>query len=216
MTIEENIFKRSIIEEDKLIKYGFKKEKDKYVYEKEFMDFKTIITVENNNITGSVIDKETNEEYTNFRKKDLGEYTTKVKDEYENILKDIKEKCTKEKYFIYDQTNRTTQYIKEKYNREPIFLWESAPNYGVFKKQEKWFGIIMNIEKNKIIGKDNKEIEIMNLKLDEETKEYIKQKGIYEAYHMSKKNWVTIILDDTLEDKYIRELIDKSYNNVNE
>lgn len=214
MTIEENIFKRSIIEEDKLIKYGFKKEKDKYVYEKEFMDFKTIITVENNNIIGSVIDKETNEEYTNFRKKDLGEYTTKVKDEYENILKDIKEKCTKEKYFIYDQTNRITQYIKEKYNREPIFLWESAPNYGVFKKQEKWFGIIMNIEKNKIIGKDNKEIEIMNLKLDEETKEYIKQKGIYEAYHMSKKNWVTIILDDTLEDKYIRELIDKSYNNV--
>lgn len=216
MTIEENIFKRSIIEEDKLIKYGFKKEKDKYVYEKKFMDFKTIITVENNNITGSVIDKETNEEYTNFRKKDLGEYTTKVKDEYENILKDIKEKCTKEKYFIYDQTNRITQYIKEKYNRQPIFLWESAPNYGVFKKQEKWFGIIMNIEKNKIIGKDNKEIEIMNLKLDEETKEYIKQKGIYEAYHMSKKNWVTIILDDTLEDKYIRELIDKSYNNVKE
>ena len=216
MTIEENIFKRSIIEEDKLIKYGFKKEKDKYVYEEKFMDFKTIITVENNNITGSVIDKETNEEYTNFRKKDLGEYTTKVKDEYENILKDIKEKCTKEKYFIYDQTNRITQYIKEKYNRQPIFLWESAPNYGVFKKQEKWFGIIMNIEKNKIIGKDNKEIEIMNLKLDEETKEYIKQKGIYEAYHMSKKNWVTIILDDTLEDKYIRELIDKSYNNVKE
>lgn len=214
MTIEENIFKRSIIEEDKLIKYGFKKEKDKYVYEKEFMDFKTIITVENNNITGSVIDKETNEEYTNFRKKDLGEYTTKVKDEYENILKDIKEKCTKEKYFIYDQTNRITQYIKEKYNRQPIFLWESAPNYGVFKKQEKWFGIIMNIEKNKITGKNNKEIEIMNLKLDLETKEYIKQKGIYEAYHMSKKNWVTIILDDTLEDKYIKELIDKSYNNV--
>ena len=216
MTIEENIFKRNTIEEDKLIKYGFKKENDKYVYEKEFMDFKTIITVENNNITGSVIDKETNEEYTNFRKKDLGEYTTKVKDEYEKILKDIKEKCTKEKYFIYDQTNRITQYIKEKYNREPIFLWESAPNYGVFKKQEKWFGIIMNIEKNKIIGKDNKEIEIMNLKLDEETKEYIKQKGIYEAYHMSKKNWVTLILDDTLEDKYIRELIDKSYNNVKE
>lgn len=214
MTIEENIFKRNTIEEDKLIKYGFKKENDKYIYEKEFMDFKTIITVENNNITGSVIDKETNEEYTNFRKKDLGEYTTKVKDEYENILKDIKEKCTKEKYFIYDQTNRITQYIKEKYNREPQFLWESAPNYGVFKKQEKWFGIIMNIEKNKITGKDNKEIEIMNLKLDEETKEYIKQKGIYEAYHMSKKNWITIILDDTLEDKYIRELIDKSYNNV--
>ena len=216
MTIEENIFKRSIIEEDKLIKFGFKKENDKYVYEKEFMDFKTIITVENNNITGSVIDKETNEEYTNFRKKDLGEYTIKVKNEYENILKDIKEKCTKEKYFIYDQTNRITQYIKEKYNRTPLFLWEKDPNCGVFRKQEKWFGIIMNIEKNKITGKDNKEIEIINLKLDEETKEYIKQKGIYEAYHMSKKNWVTIILDDTLEDKYIKTLIDKSYNNVKE
>ena len=62
----------------------------------------------------------------------------------------------------------------------------------------------MDIDKNKIEKNKKGEIEIINLKLDEETKEYIKQNGIYEAYHMSKKNWVTIILDDTLKDDDIK------------
>lgn len=41
------------------------------------------------------------------------------------------------------------------------------------------------------------------------------KKGIYIAYHMNKKNWVSIILDDTLTDNEIISLIDISYNNSN-
>jgi predicted DNA-binding protein (MmcQ/YjbR family) len=39
-------------------------------------------------------------------------------------------------------------------------------------------------------------------------------KGIYEAYHMNKKNWITIIFDETLKDSEIESLVDKSYNSI--
>lgn len=42
---------------------------------------------------------------------------------------------------------------------------------------------------------------------------YLKQRGIYPAYHLSKKSWISIILDNTLSDDEIMKLIDISYEN---
>ena len=39
----------------------------------------------------------------------------------------------------------------------------------------------------------------------------IKMDGIYKAYHMNKKSWVTITLDDKLSDKDLFNMIDNSY-----
>lgn len=46
-------------------------------------------------------------------------------------------------------------------------------------------------------------------------KELIKIDGFYRAYHMNKKSWISIILDNTLDNEIIYSLIDQSYNNVN-
>ena len=54
--------------------------------------------------------------------------------------------------------------------------------------------------------------EVMNVKvLPADVKNLILEEGIYECYHMNKKNWVSIILDDTLEDSRIEELLQQSY-----
>lgn len=107
--------------------------------------------------------------------------------------------------------------IYEKYQVIPEFLWSTAPNYGVFRnaKSEKWFGIVMNIDKSKIIPSQTGEIEVLNLKLDDDVPKYLKINGIYPSYHMSKKNWVSIILDDTLSDEEILKLVAISYKNSN-
>ena len=39
--------------------------------------------------------------------------------------------------------------------------------------------------------------------------------GIYDAYHMNKKSWVSIILNDTVSDELIIKLIDNSYSLLN-
>ena len=57
--------------------------------------------------------------------------------------------------------------------------------------------------------------DIINLKLEsDEIETLIKKEGFYPAYHMNKKYWITLILDETLSDETIIEYIKKSYENV--
>ena len=219
MNIENDIFKKTIPNYENLEKYGFKKEQNKYIYKTKIMDnqFEAQVIIDKQ-IEGKLIDQDTLEEYTNIRLENIGTYANKVKNEYEKVLLDIKEKCFKEQYFMLPQSNRIAQYIIKKYNSYPEFLWKKLDGSAVFrnKKNNKWFGIIMDINKNKL-DNENKIIEIINVKIREEEKENIlKNKGFYEAYHMNKNNWITMILDETVSDEKIIKMIDNSYILINE
>ena len=222
MSIESEVFKKYIPNYNKLVKYGFKKSNNEYSFSKKFMNntFRADIVInDNGEILGKVIEIELDEEYTNFRiEGSEGEFVGKVREEYKNILQDIANNCFEREDFIFEQTNRITKLIKEKYEVCPEFLWDKFPGYGVFrnKKSNKWFGIIMNIDRSKINSDESGEIEVLNVKLDDDVQNYLDVKGIYPSYHLSKKSWITIILDDTLSDKKIMELVDLSYDNVRE
>ena len=220
MNIEEEIFKKGNFQEKELIKYGFKRKNNKYILKKTFLNnsFQTEIEISNNKITGKVIDLEVEEEYTNLRTNSKGEFAGKVRDAYKEILLNIKENCFKENTFLNPQTNRINNYIKEKYKDNPEFLWSKFPGYAIYrnKNNEKWYSIIMNISSNKL-DKDIGEVEIINIKLNEnKIMNLLKKEGFYKAYHMNKKDWISIILNDTLEDKEIFSLIDESYEIINE
>ena len=47
-----------------------------------------------------------------------------------------------------------------------------------------------------------------------EIAELLSQSGIYPAYHMSKKTWVSVLLDETVEDQAILALLEKSRHQV--
>ena len=218
MNLEEDIFKRSNINIKKIKDYGFIEIKDYYTYEKTFLnnEFKAIINIDKDGrVEGKVIDLSLNEEYLNIRiKSQEGSFVNKVRNSYKDILIDIKNNCFESEPFIFKQTNRITNYIINKYNDNPEFLWDKYPGCGIFrnKNNNKWYAIVMNIDKSKL-DNETGEIEIINVKLEEETiSNLINKKGYYKAYHMNKKSWITIILDDTLTDKEITKLIDESYN----
>lgn len=180
--------------------------------------FKAIISVDkDNNIFGKVIDLDFNEEYTPLKTEMNGSYVNNVRREYENILLDIKDKVCNSSYFIFDKSNEINNYIKEKYNINPEFLWEKNPGFGIYRKKSssKWFSLIMNIDYKVIDNSKSGEIEIMNLKLDpDEIDELIKKDNFYEAYHMSKKYWITVVLNSDVDFDLLTKLVDKSYNNV--
>lgn len=220
MEIEKEIFRNCIVNYSKLEKYGFVKLKDMYKFSIKIMDntFRAdIVVFTNGEVQGKVIEEEYDEEYINFRiKGEIGKFAGKVKENYLSILQDIKEKCFDSKYFVFNQTNRIANYIFGKYGNTPEFLWKKHPRYGVFRNtnNKKWYGVIMDINKNKICD-GNGEVEILNVKLNKElVTKLLKEKGFYKAYHMQKINWITIILDDTINDEKIMELIDISYLNI--
>ena len=217
MNIEKEIFKRGKIDYQKLIQYGFKKDNEIYKYSVNFMNdkFRADITINiNGQVTGKVWDIKVDDEYTNFRiENNTGEFAGKVKEEYQNVLNDIKDKCFINEDFIYNQTNRIAKYIKDKYNVSPEFPWDSSPGCGVFRcPNNKWFGLIMNIDESKL-NTHSGEVEIINIKANNIT-ELIKKEGYYRAYHMNKEKWLTILLNDTVKDDEIFALIDESYNLV--
>ena len=218
MNIEEEVFKRSKVDLKKLEKYGFKKNNNIYEYSENIMNgtFRVELSInKEGNLSGKIIEIDIDEEYTNFRiENQVGEFVNNVRDEYKKLLEDIRDNCFTRKYFIYNQANRLTQMIYEKYGDSPEFLWDDLDDSGAFRNPDnkKWYGLIMNIDKSKI-DKDNGEVEILNVKLDEDKiQELLKKDGYYTCYHMNKKKWITIILDDTLSDEEIMGHIVESHS----
>ena len=221
MNIENDIFKKSKVNFNKLIEYGFKKENDYYTYSKLINNgnFNVIINIYiDGKIIGKIYDVYMDEEYTNYRSESQnGSFVNEVRNDYKEILNDIKNNCFTTSNFISSQANRIANYILKKYNISPEFLWDNAPGYGVFRNtnNNKWFGIIMNIDASKL-GLESKEVEIINVKVNEDVNDLIKINGIFKAYHMNKGSWISIILNDTLSDEDVIKYIDESYDIINE
>ena len=56
------------------------------------------------------------------------------------------------------------------------------------------------------------QIEILNVKCDPDMAGFlVSGKGILPGYHMNKKNWISILLDGTVEKEQILALLDQSY-----
>jgi predicted DNA-binding protein (MmcQ/YjbR family) len=73
----------------------------------------------------------------------------------------------------------------------------------------------------KVMGKlfalaDVEEFDGINLKGDPEENVQLREKhdGIQPGYHMNKKHWNTVLTDGSVNDKMIKEMIDKSYDLV--
>ena len=223
MNIENDIFQKAKVDFKKLIDYGFKQENNEYILTKRFKSLFFLAEIKvskNGTVNGRVFDLEDNEEYNNFRiESQNGSFVNKVREEYKNILLDIKKNCFINDHFLLKETNKLTNYIKEKWAIDAEFLWEKYPDFAIFrnKKNHKWFALIARIEKSKLDGVSKEDAEIINLKIDEKKlEEYLKIDGIYEAYHMNHKKWISIILDGTVEEKMILFLLEESYNIVNQ
>ena len=108
---------------------------------------------------------------------------------------------------------RLKQLISDTYGVQPDFPWENYPDYEVFRhKNQKWFALIMSVPRTKM-GLDGSEaIDIVNLKCDTlMLGSLLEEKGIYPAYHMNKKYWVSAALDGSADDDTIKMLLDMSY-----
>ena len=106
------------------------------------------------------------------------------------------------------------EYIAQKYHTIPEYLWTSAPEYAVLrhKKNRKWYAIIMNVTPDKVGLQGMDLIDILDIKGDPDMiATLISQKGFYPAYHMNKQHWITIVLDGTVSDETIYQMLDISY-----
>ena len=220
--IEETVFSRKRWIESKMLAYGFHKANKTYILEKPFLDgdFKTVLSVTpKGQVTGKVIDTITQDEYYQLRQETAtGPYVNRVRSAYRSLLTDIADSCCSDVLFASSQANRLTQAILDHFQVKPDFPWEHSAryqSYGAFrhKSNRKWFALIMNVTRD-VLDKDGNTslIDILNVKIPPAQGDELRQiPGIYPAYHMNHKTWISVVLDDTLSDESIMDFINTSY-----
>ena len=220
--IEETVFKRKRFVAEAMEKFGFVRTGEGFVYEADILggDFHAVVTVaEKGCVSGRVIDNMNEEEYAPLRMDSFnGGYVNSVRHAYEEFLGGVAEGCCKEVVFASDQANRVAELILDRYSVSPDFPWGQSQyaGDGTFRHPEnnKWFALIMNIRWNSLLKNGSEEtVDIVNLKIDpEQAAELAKRPGVFPAYHMNKKSWITVLLNETLSDGEVMDLVDRSFN----
>ncbi len=108
-------------------------------------------------------------------------------------------------------------YVKKKYRTEPEYLWMKYPFYAVLRHQDnqKWYGIVMDVPRNKLGLTGIETVDILDVKCEPLMIDLLRQSpGFLPGYHMNKSNWISILLDGTVPDDTILDLLDVSFQNT--
>lgn len=105
-------------------------------------------------------------------------------------------------------------YAHKVYKSTPEYLWTKYPNYAVLRHghNNKWYAIIMNVSKDKLGLDGTEQVDIMNVKCESEMIGSLRMtKGIFAGYHMNKGNWISVLLDGSVDESMIYNLLDMSF-----
>ena len=106
-------------------------------------------------------------------------------------------------------------YIKDFYNILPDCPFEDEPDAWCFRHPDnkKWFALVMRIKKHKLGFETDAYIDVVNLKCAPEIMDDLwHEAGIFPAYHMNKKHWLTLALDGSCDDETIKWVLKISYD----
>ena len=110
------------------------------------------------------------------------------------------------------------EYILDTYGVKPEYPWSKYPTFAVFRHEsnQKWFAVIMTIDKLKLGIKEEGQIDVVNLKCEPNlTVSMWKSSGIYPAYHMNKEHWITVALDGSVSKDNLKFLLALSFDLTN-
>lgn len=213
-----SIFRRKAVSFDKLISYGFSKNKDTYTYKTVLQDSgfeMTVIVSADGSVSATVIDPTFNEPYTlHLTDGAVGSFVGNVRSEYEKILTDISDHCFIPDVFKSAQAKELIEYVRTTYTDELEYLWEKFPDNAVWRRKDttKWYGALLTVSKRKLGIKSDEMVEIIDLRIALENMEtLIDNKFYFPGWHMNKKNWYTVILDGSLSLEELHRRIDESY-----
>ena len=209
------IFKAYQFNSKKAKEYGFLENQGVWTYSSTILqgDFLMKITVEDSDLTFQVFDQETGELYPQVHMESMrGTFVGSVREACLEELFDIRKACFEVQEFLCPQTKRIMALVQEKYGNQLEYLWEKSPDTAVLRHEDnqKWYAILMRIPWDRLDKGREGLVEAVNLKHDQ-VADLLSQNGIYPAFHMNKRYWISLPLDDTLTDEKVLELFDRSW-----
>ena len=209
------IFKAYQFNSKKAKEYGFVENQGVWTYSSTILqgDFLMMVTVEDGDLSFHVYDQETGELYPQVHMESMrGTFVGSVREACLEVLYDIRKACFEVQEFLYPQTKRIMALVQAKYGNQLEYLWEKSPDTAVLRHEDnqKWYAILMRIPWDRLDKGREGLVEAVNLKHDQ-VADLLSQNGIYPAFHMNKRYWISIPLDDTLTDEKVLELFERSW-----
>ena len=209
------IFKSYQFNQEKAQAFGFVENGGVWTYSCRILqgDFVMTVSITADNVSFQVFDQETGDLYPQVHMGTMrGVFVGNVREACLGILYQIRKSCFAVQDFICPQTKRIMAQVQEKYGNQLEYLWEKSPDTAVLRHEEsqKWYAVLMKISWDKLDKGKEGLVEAVNLKHDCVTA-LLTQRGIYPAFHMNKRYWISVALDDTLSDEEVLELIETSW-----
>ncbi len=106
-------------------------------------------------------------------------------------------------------------WVRERYSVSGDRPFGDDQSILIFRHNDnkKWFAAFMRIPKCKLEIKEEGNVDVVNLKCAQDIIDSMWQEnGVYPAYHMNKKHWLSVALDGSADDKTVRFLTEISYD----
>ena len=209
------IFKSYQFNKEKAHAYGFVENGEVWAYSCQILqgEFFMTLSITPDNVSFQVFDQETGDLYPQVHMESMrGSFVGSVREACLEILYQIRKACFDVQDFICPQTKRIMAQVQEKYGNQLEYLWEKSPDTAVLRHEgnQKWYAVVMRIPWNKLEKGREGLVEAVNLKHDQ-VADLLSKKGIYPAFHMNKRYWLSLALDDSLQDEEVLELIERSW-----
>ncbi|MCR5741695.1 MAG: MmcQ/YjbR family DNA-binding protein [Gammaproteobacteria bacterium] len=202
--------KNKRLNKEKLLELSFKEKNDSYFKSFNINDFTLNINVYSSYLETELIDNRIDSEYTLHKNLSAnGKYASEIRKLYNEIIEELFSKILDDDMIL----ETVFSYIYNKYNIKPDNPFKDLDSY-VFRRLDnnKWFGLIIEIDISKLKIKSNQKGYVLNIKIDEDKRdEIIDNIHYFECYHMNKKKWVSILLSNDIDLDKLYKYIDRSY-----
>lgn len=213
----EDIFKRKKCNIEKMSAYGFVRKDGKRVYETNILEgaFRLYVFItEYGDVDTNLIEMENGEPYVLYKTNASGTFVGEIRAAVEAVLVDIANACYEPSVFKTNQAQMAIEYVCKKYGDELELLWTKFPDNAVWRRKDnqKWYGAILTVSGSKIGLDTDRIVEIIDLRMNAADRDNIlSREHYYPGWHMNKKSWYTLVLDNSISDEEIQLRITESY-----
>jgi len=200
------------------LKFGFKKtgpETFEINLPLKTPDFEVQIIIDHNEIKLKVFELPDRLEYLpfNLNEDEGGSFVNQIRSDVDEVVYQVIES----RYQLKDYRERVFDFVRAELNTKLETPWDKHPEFYVMKtaNRQKWYGLMMRISYQLLDPQQSGIVDVLNLKAPPlKIVDLIDYQTFYPAYHMNKKHWVSVVVDEKINLKQLQALIRQSYQLV--
>ena len=185
--------------------FGFRKTDSNYVLERKLdEEFFCRIILDRDNLDAWVFESATGEKYDLLDVKSArGSFVAEIRSRVKKLVEQVVLEC----FLSQDLHQPYVRWLEDELEIKGDFPWEEE-TYSVYRcLNDKWFALIMRIKYSNLGFESHEPVWVVNLKADQkEIQKLVDRRSIFPAWHMNKKNWITVLLTSATDFKRLKEL----------